>query len=128
MQAENEALKQNYDQLLDSMAITIDNQRNAIRILQSRLREERDEARDEHAEPKQQPVSAIENLSDKAGKVADYLKTLLCDEKLLNSTLTKIKRNKPVMLPREVISKVEGILSGTDKSPPTDAIELLNEG
>jgi DNA repair exonuclease SbcCD ATPase subunit len=75
----------------------------------------------------QNPAPAI-NLSDKAGKVADYLKTLLCDEKLLNSILTKIKRNKQVQLPKEVISKVEQILSDNDKKPPTDARELLNEG
>jgi len=75
----------------------------------------------------QNPAPAID-LSDKAGEVASYIKTLLCDEKLLNSTLTKIKRNKQVQLPKEVISKVEQILSDNDKKPPTDARELLNEG
>ena len=90
-----------------------------------KLREELAEARSQLAE--QNPAPAI-NLSDKAGEVASYLKSLLCDEKLLNSTLTKIKRNKPVSLPREVISKVEGILSGDDKKPPTDARELLHDG
>jgi chromosome segregation ATPase len=92
---------------------------------ESRLRLEIGDLRSQLAE--QNPAPAID-LSDKAGEVVSYLKTLLCDEKLLNSTLTKIKRNKPVLLPREVISKVEGILSGGDKKTPTDARELLNEG
>ena len=109
VQAENEALKQPATELV------------AVDVV------DQDEARSTVTESEQQPAPPID-LSDKAGEVASYLKTLLCDEKLLNSTLTKIKRNKPVSLPREVISKVEGILSGDDKKPPTDARELLNEG
>lgn len=108
VQAENEALKQPATGLV---AVDAD----------------RGEGRSTVTEPQQNPAPTID-LSDKAGEVASYLKTLLCDEKLLNSTLTKIKRNKPVSLPRELMSKVEKILSGDDKKNPTDARELLHDG
>jgi len=84
-------------------------------ISQSRRLAEKQDRLDElesAAELQQQPAPAID-LSDKAGEVASYLKTLLCDEKLLSSTLTKVKRNKPVALPRDVISEVERILGGS---------------
>jgi septation ring formation regulator EzrA len=109
LKAENEKLRQEdaqtkrqYMELLENSAATIGN-----------LKKELEEARSQLAELQQNPAPAID-LSDKAGEVASYLKTLLCDEKLLNSTLTKIKRNKPVQLPRDVISEVERILGGGD--------------
>ena len=118
LKAENQALK---EQLSTALAVAVQTaaDRQQVQAELDRTLAEKD--------PPAIEQPAID-LSDKAGEVASYLKTLLCDEKLLNSTLTKIKRNKPVSLPREVISKVEGILSGDDKKTPTDARELLNEG
>lgn len=118
LKAENQALK---EQLSTALAVAVQTtaDRQQVQVELDRTLAEKD--------PPAIEQPAID-LSDKAGEVASYLKTLLCDEKLLNSTLTKIKRNKPVSLPREVMSKIEGILSGDDKKTPTDARELLNEG
>jgi len=110
------------DELADAKA-TMLKQGNKIRELErgyslkpnpeeSRLRLEIGDLQAELEAYKQQQPAI--DLSDKAGEVASYVKTLLCDEKLLNNTLTKIKRNKPIQLPRDVISEVEKILGGGD--------------
>lgn len=121
LKAENQALK---EQLSTALAVAVQTAADRQQV-QAEL--DRTLAKLAEKDPPAIEQPAID-LSDKAGEVASYLKTLLCDEKLLNSTLTKIKRNKPVSLPREVMSKIEGILSGDDKKTPTDARELLNEG
>lgn len=54
---------QDYNQLLESSSATIDNQRKVVALLQSRLREEREEREKleaKLAEPKQSPATAIE--------------------------------------------------------------------
>lgn len=58
----------------------------------------------------QNPTPAID-LSDKAGKIASFLKTLLAtDTKLIKD----IKQDKDVRLPKGTISKIEEILGGGD--------------
>ncbi|MEG4583555.1 hypothetical protein QUA71_28720 [Microcoleus sp. MON1_C5] len=55
--------QQDYDQLLESSSTTIDNQRKVVALLQSRLREEREEGEKleaQLAELKQNPALAIE--------------------------------------------------------------------
>jgi hypothetical protein len=54
--------QQDYDQLLESSSTTIDNQRKVVALLQSRLREEREEREKveaQVAELKQNPAPAI---------------------------------------------------------------------
>ncbi|MEG4521001.1 hypothetical protein [Microcoleus sp. AT9b-C5] len=72
------------------------------------------------AEPKQKAPPAIEqpaieqpaiDLSDKAGKVASFFKTLLAtDTKLIKL----LKQDKDIRLPKDTISKIEEILGGGD--------------
>ncbi|MEG4335715.1 hypothetical protein QUB40_27840 [Microcoleus sp. AT9_A2] len=58
----------------------------------------------------QKPAPAID-LSDKAGKVASFFKTLLAtDTKLIKL----LKQDKDIRLPKDTISKIEEILGGGD--------------
>lgn len=58
----------------------------------------------------QNPAPAID-LSDKAGKIASFLKTLLAtDTKLIKL----VKQDKAIQLPKNTISKIEEILGGGD--------------
>ncbi len=52
------------------------------------------------------------DLSAKAGEIAAYIKSLLADTRLLNTTLNNTKKNKPIQLPKEAISEIESILEG----------------
>ncbi|MEG4306847.1 hypothetical protein [Microcoleus sp. D3_18a_C4] len=56
----------------------------------------------------EQPVI---DLSDKAGKIASFVKTLLAtDAKLIKL----VKQDKAIQLPKSTISKIEEILGGGD--------------
>ena len=60
----------------------------------------------------EQNPSPVGDLSDKAGKVASFFKTLLAkDTKLAKD----IKHDKDVRLPKDTISKIEEILGGADR-------------
>ncbi|MEG4281274.1 hypothetical protein QUA62_28000 [Microcoleus sp. MON1_C1] len=83
--------QQDYDQLLESSSTTIDNQRKMIALLQSRLREEREKVEAQVAELEQNPAPAID-LSDKAGEVVNFFRTLLPkDTKLPKNTMSKLR-------------------------------------
>ena len=92
---------QDYDQLLESSSATIDNQRKVIALLQSRLRQEREEREKLEAQLSelQQRLDAADHnpppaidLSDKAGKVVNFFRTLLPkDTKLPKNTMSKLR-------------------------------------
>ena len=109
--------QQDYDQLLESSSATIDNQRKVVALLQSRRREDREKFEAQLAELQKRLDEAERNLapeidlSDKAGKVASFFKTLLAkDTKLVKD----VKQDKDVKLPKDTISKIEEILGGGD--------------
>ena len=82
--------QQDYDQLLESSSTTIENQRKVIALLQSRLREEREEREKveaQVAELKQNPAPAI-----KLPEPADLLNRLKADRKKSTASLSDIEK------------------------------------
>ncbi|MEG3922967.1 hypothetical protein QUA07_28200 [Microcoleus sp. T3_A4] len=96
----------------------LNQQLEAERADRQQLQSELDRTLTELAKLKENPPPAIEqnpapaiDLSDKAGKVANFLKTLLAtDAKLIKD----IKQAKDIRLPKGTISKIEEILGGGD--------------
>ncbi len=71
LETENQTLKQDYDNFLESSPVMIDQQRRVVAILQSRRREEREEREKleaQLAEFKQNPASANQQLDTVAQK------------------------------------------------------------
>ncbi|HEY9807163.1 MAG TPA: hypothetical protein V6D04_11385 [Candidatus Obscuribacterales bacterium] len=117
---ERDEARADYALLLESSTAVADNLREDIRQLRSQLEAERADRQQVEAqlsdlqkrldEAEQNPAPEIE-LSDKAGKVASFFKTLLAkDTKLVKD----IKQDKDVKLPKDTISKIEEILGGGD--------------
>ena len=117
---ERDEARADYALLLESSTAVADNLREDIRQLRSQLEAERADHQQVEAqlsdlqkrldEAEQNPAPEIE-LSDKAGKVASFFKTLLAkDTKLVKD----IKQDKDVKLPKDTISKIEEILGGGD--------------
>ncbi|MEG4589847.1 hypothetical protein QUA54_32225 [Microcoleus sp. MOSTC5] len=109
-----------YALLLESSTTVADNLREDIRQLRSQLEAEQAVRQQVQAElsdlekrldaAERKPAPEME-LSDKAGKVASFFKTLLAkDTKLVKD----IKQDKDVKLPKDTISKIEEILGGGD--------------
>lgn len=107
--------KYNYS-TLTIISQQLNQQLETERADRAQLQTELDRTREELAKLKQNPApGAIEqppiDLSDKAGKVASFLKTLLAtDTKLIKD----IKQDKDVRLPKGTISKIEEILGCGD--------------
>jgi hypothetical protein len=57
-----------------------------------------------------QQTPTTSDLSAKAGEIASYIKDLFVDPKILNA----IRKNKPVELPKEAISKIRKKLEGEE--------------
>ena len=120
LKEERDEARADYAKLLESSTAVADNLREDIRQLRSQLAAERADRQQVEAqlsdlqkrldEAEQNPAPEIE-LSDKAGKVASFFKTLLAkDTKLVKD----IKQDKDVKLPKDTISKIEEILGGGD--------------
>jgi hypothetical protein len=120
LKEERDEARADYALLLESSTAVADNLREDIRQLRSQLEAERADRQQVQAElsdlqkrldaAERNPAPEIE-LSDKAGKVASFFKTLLAkDTKLVKD----IKQDKDVKLPKDTISKIEEILGGGD--------------
>lgn len=117
---ERDEARADYAKLLESSTAVADNLREDIRQLRSQLEAERADRQQVEAKlpSLQKRLDAAErnlapeiDLSDKAGKVASFFKTLLAkDTKLVKD----IKQDKDVKLPKDTISKIEEILGGDD--------------
>ena len=120
LEAERDKARADYALLLESSTAVADNLPLDIRQLRSQLEAERADRQQVEAqlsdlqkrldEAERNPAPEID-LSDKAGKVASFFKTLLAkDTKLVKD----IKQDKDVKLPKDTISKIEEILGGGD--------------
>lgn len=107
-------ISQQFNQQLEEVRSQLEAERADRQQLQTEL----DRTLTELAKLKENPPPAIEqnlapaiDLSDKAGKIASFLKTLLAtDTKLIKD----IKQAKDIRLPKDTISKIEEILGGGD--------------
>ena len=96
----------------------LETQAEEVKTDQALVQAELDRTLEELAQLKENPPPAIEqnpapaiDLSDKAGKVASFFKTLLAKDTKLSKD---IKHDKDIRLPKDTISKIEEILGGGD--------------
>jgi hypothetical protein len=114
LKAENKALREQLSTALESLAVAelqIANRQQLQTDLNRTLAELAQLKENPSPVGEQNPPPATD-LSDKAGKVASFFKTLLAkDTKLAKD----IKHDKDVRLPKDTISKIEEILGGADR-------------
>ncbi len=112
MKTQNESLQQQLTQTQKQLEGERDNLEWQIRVHCEEKQSLREQL--EQAQSEAQNETSDGDLSAKAGEIAAYIKSLLADTGLLNTTLNNTKKNKPIQLPKEAISKIERILGGED--------------